>query len=159
MVTPAASGTRRRLAAILAADVVGSSRLMAEDEAGALARLGQLRHEVLEPKISTYGGRLFKTMGDGFLAEFSSAVEALRCALDIQAALQADTGGLVLRVGVHQGDVVVAEDGADLLGDGVNVATRLERMAEPGASSFPRGCRRTRLASWPLRPRTLASRR
>jgi adenylate cyclase len=132
LVTPGADGTRRRLAAILAADVVGSSRLMAEDEAGALARLGQLRHEVLEPRIGACGGRLFKTMGDGFLAEFSSTVEALRCALDIQATLQADVGGLVLRIGVHQGDVVIAGDGADLLGDGVNVATRLERMAEPG---------------------------
>ena len=84
MVTPAAGGTRRRLAAILAADVVGSSRLMAEDEAGALARLGQLQHAVLEPRISTYGGRLFKTMGDGALLEFASPVFAVACAAAMQ---------------------------------------------------------------------------
>ena len=113
---------RRKLAAILAADVAGSSRLMAEDEAAALAALDRLRRAVLEPALAAHGGRLFKAMGDGFLAEFASAVEALRCALEVQEALRAEGGGgvgLALRIGVHQGDVVVAgEDGSDLLGDG-----------------------------------------
>ena len=150
---------RRKLAAILAADVVGSSRLMAEDEAAALAALDGLRRGVLEPRIAAHGGRLFKAMGDGFLAEFPSAVEALRCALAVQEEMRTGGGGgLALRIGVHQGDVVLAEDGSDLLGDGVNVAARLERLAEPGgvAVSAP-GARGRGRARWPSRPRTWAS--
>ncbi len=126
------AGERRRLVAIVAADVVGSSRLMAEDEVAALAAIARLRREVLEPRIAAHEGRLFKAMGDGFLAEFRSAVEALRCALSIQEALCSGGLGVAMRIGVHQGDVVVAEDGSDLLGDGVNVAARLEGLAEPG---------------------------
>ena len=123
----------RRLAAIMAVDVVGSSRLMAEDEAAALDLLRRLRSEVLEPRIAAHGGRLFKAMGDGFLAEFSSSVQALRCALAIQDAMRSGALALQLRAAVHQGDVVEADGGSDLLGDGVNVAARLEGLAEPGA--------------------------
>ena len=135
MATGVPEARRRKLAAILAADVVGSSRLMAEDEAAALAALDGLRRGVLEPRIAAHGGRLFKAMGDGFLAEFPSAVEALRCALAVQEEMRTGggrAGGLALRIGVHQGDVVATEDGSDLLGDGVNVAARLEALAEPG---------------------------
>jgi len=125
----------RRLAAILAADVVGYSRQIGADEAGTLARLGALRAEVLDPLLAEHRGRLFKTMGDGFLAEFSSAVQAVSCALAIQARLaeRATAAGgetLQLRIGLHQGDVVV--QGGDLMGDGVNIAARLEPLAEPG---------------------------
>ncbi len=105
---------------------------MAEDEAATLDDMTRLRREVLEPCLSAHGGRLFKTLGDGFLAEFRSAVEAVRCAMAIQAALAAGRVGLTLRIAVHQGDVAVAEDGSDLLGDGVNVAVRLEALALPG---------------------------
>ncbi len=118
----------RRLAAILAADVVGYSRLIGADETGTLARLRALRGEVVEPLVSENGGRVFKTTGDGLLAEFSSVVQALRCAIAVQERLRG--GEMQLRVGVHQGDVVV--EGDDLLGDGVNVAARLEGLAEPG---------------------------
>jgi adenylate cyclase len=118
----------RRLAAILAADVVGYSRLIGADEAGTLARLRTLRREVVEPLVAENDGRVFKTTGDGLLAEFPSTVQALRCAISVQERLRG--GDLQLRVGVHQGDVVV--EGDDLLGDGVNVAARLEGLAEPG---------------------------
>lgn len=121
---------QRRLAAILAADVVGYSRRIAEDEPGTLAALRALREEVLEPMLAAYGGRLFNTAGDGFLAEFPSTVEALRCALAVQGRIAQDAEGLVLRIGVHVGDVVVQGD--DLLGDGVNIAARLQALADPG---------------------------
>jgi len=124
----------RRLAAILAADVVGYSRQIGADEAATLARLASLREAVLTPLLSEHGGRLFKTMGDGFLAEFASAVQALRCALAIQSRQSeraaAGDDPLQLRIGIHQGDVVVQGD--DLMGDGVNIAARLEPLAEPG---------------------------
>src|SRR3954453_5770810 len=84
----------RRLAAILAADVVGSSHLMAQDEAGTLARLRALRRRVLEPRVAAHGGRIFKTMGDGFLSEFPSAVEAVTCAAEVQRTLAQEPGGL-----------------------------------------------------------------
>jgi adenylate cyclase len=118
----------RRLAAILAADVVGYSRMVAADEAGTLARLRALRREIVEPLAAENGGRIFKTTGDGLLAEFPSTVHALRCAIGVQERLRG--GELQLRIGVHQGDVAV--EGGDLLGDGVNVAARLEGLAEPG---------------------------
>jgi adenylate cyclase len=121
------SGTRR-LAAILAADVVGYSRLIGTDEAGTLARLRTLRREVVDPLVAENDGRVFKTTGDGLLAEFPSTVQALRCAMVVQERVRG--GELQLRIGVHQGDVVV--EGDDLLGDGVNVAARLEGLAEPG---------------------------
>ena len=129
-----AEGEQRRLAAILAADVVGFSRLVGADEAGTLARLRALRHDVIDPAIGRHSGRLFKAMGDGFLAEFSSAVEAVSCAQAIQ---QGNAGGgLPLRIGIHVGDVVVQGD--DLMGDGVNIAARIERIADSGGISLSR---------------------
>jgi adenylate cyclase len=126
----------RRLAAILAADVVGYSRQMGADEAGTMARLRALRAEVIEPLLAEHRGRLFKTTGDGFLAEFSSAVQAVACARAIQERMAArnaaapEGGRSELRIGLHSGDVLV--EGDDLFGDGVNVAARLEALAEPG---------------------------
>jgi adenylate cyclase len=126
----------RRLAAILAADVAGYSRLVGEDEEGTLAALRGLRREVIEPGIAAHKGRIVKTTGDGMLVEFASVVDALRCAAAVQRAMaerNAETAAerrIEFRVGVHQGDIVV-EDG-DIFGDGVNVAARLEAMAEPG---------------------------
>lgn len=121
--------TPRRLAAILAADVVGFSRLIGANEAGTLARLRALR-ELIDPLMTEHGGRIFKTTGDGLLAEFPSAVQALRCALAIQARQRETPDALAIRIGLHQGDVVV--EGDDLLGDGVNIAARIEPLAEPG---------------------------
>ena len=131
---------QRRLAAILAADVVGYSGLMGEDEEGTLARIKDLRREVIEPRVKDHEGRVFKTTGDGFLAEFSSPVEAVRCALDIQDALRSPIAQdtvkrLQLRIGVNLGDIIIDEDG-DIYGDGVNVAVRLEQLAEPGGISI-----------------------
>ena len=126
----AAERVTRRLAAILAADVVGYSRHMRADEEATLGTLAALRVEVIEPAIARHNGRVFKLMGDGLLAEFQSVVDAVRCAVEIQEAVAAGTGGLVLRIGVNLGDVIV--DGDDLQGDGVNVAARLEGLAEPG---------------------------
>src|SRR5262252_6739805 len=131
-----ASAMERRLAAILAADVVGYSRLMEQDEAGTLAVLAERRKAILEPLLAKYRGRVVRLMGDGTLAEFASAVDAVQCAVDIQKAMQEanatlpEDRAIVLRVGLNLGDVVV-EDG-DLYGDGVNIAARLEAMADPG---------------------------
>ena len=119
----------RRLAAILAADVAGYSRLIGTDEEGTLAALRALRREVIDPRIAEHRGRIVKTTGDGLLAEFASVVDALRCAAAWQAAMPADSK-IAWRIGVNQGDIVV-EDG-DIFGDGVNVAARLEGIAEPG---------------------------
>ncbi len=123
-------GGERRLAAILAADVVGYSRLLGADEAGTLDRLRALRRDVVDPLLAEHGGRVFKTTGDGLLGEFPSAVQALRCAIAIQERQHLDASALQLRIGLHQGDVVI-EDG-DLLGDGVNIAARIEPLAESG---------------------------
>ena len=124
----------RRLAAILAADVVGYSRQVGADEAGTLARLTALRDDVFLPAVTAHHGRVFKTMGDGFLAEFASVVQALTCAIAVQTKLAERNAGattpMQLRIGLHQGDVVV--QGEDLMGDGVNVAARIEPLAEPG---------------------------
>jgi adenylate cyclase len=126
----------RRLAAILAADVAGYSRQIEVDEEGTLGRLRILRAEIIDPKIAGHRGRIVKTTGDGLLVEFSSVVDALRCAAEIQAAMAESNAGaptdrrIDLRIGIHQGDIVV-EDG-DIFGDGVNVAARLEGLAEPG---------------------------
>src|SRR6516225_5257386 len=120
----------RRLAGILAADVVGYSAKVGTDEPGTLARVRALRTDLIEPLATSHGGRLFKTTGDGFLAAFASAVEALRCAIAIQERLRAQPDGLRLRIGVHQGEVVA--EGDDLLGDGVIIAACLEPLAEPG---------------------------
>ncbi len=127
----------RRLAAILAADVVGYSRLMGVDEAGTLARLEGLKAEILDPLIAQHHGRVVKLMGDGFLVEFASVVDAVTCALDWQGAVEARAGlvpedrALRFRIGVNLGDVIVK--GEDVYGDGVNVAARLEGLAEPGS--------------------------
>ena len=120
----------RRLAAILAADVVGYSAMVGADEPGTLARVRGLRSNVIEPLAAAHEGRLFKTTGDGFFLEFASAVQALRCAIAIQDKLRAQADGLRLRIGVHQGEVV--PEGDDLMGDGVIIAARLEPLAEPG---------------------------
>jgi len=120
----------RRLSAILAADVVGYSRMVANDEAGTLAALRAARADVLDPAVAEHGGRMFKTTGDGFLIEFSSAVDAMRCAMAIQNDMVVRADDLRLRIGVNVGDVVV--EGDDILGDGVNIAARLESVAEPG---------------------------
>jgi class 3 adenylate cyclase len=126
----------RRLAAILAADVVGYSRLMEEDEAETLAALKERRKQVLEPLVANYKGRVFKVAGDAVLVEFASAVNAVQCAVDLQQGMASANGGrpddrhVVLRIGVNLGDVMV--EGSNLYGDGVNIAARLENMAEPG---------------------------
>ena len=127
---------KRRLAAILAADVVGYSRLMQEDETGTLRRLQAFRSELLDPIVISRSGRVFKVAGDGFLVEFNSAVDAVECAIEIQKSLQHHNSDhpndrqIILRIGVNSGDVIV--DGSDLYGDGVNIAARLESIAEPG---------------------------
>jgi TolB-like protein/class 3 adenylate cyclase len=121
----------RRLAAILAADVVGFSALMERDEEGTYARVGRLRREVIEPRLSDHQGRLIKTTGDGFLAEFASPIAALRCALAIQNSSSNAPDELRLRIGLNLGDVII-EEGGDVYGEGVNVAARLEALAESG---------------------------
>jgi TolB-like protein/class 3 adenylate cyclase len=136
---------QRKLAAIVAADVVGYSRLMGRDESGTLARLRKNRSEHLDPVLTRYGGRLVKLTGDGALVEFASAVDALSAAIEFQQgmaeanrALPADTA-LVFRMGLHLGDLIV--DGDDLYGDGVNVAARLEGEAPPGGIIVSRAVR------------------
>ena len=123
---------QRHLAAILVADVVGYSRLVGIDEAGTLAKLAALKRELIEPVIGRHSGRLFKAVGDGFLVEFASAVQAVTCAVEIQKAGSA----LPLRIGIHLGDVVVQGD--DLMGDGVNIAARIEGVAEVGGIAISR---------------------
>jgi TolB-like protein/class 3 adenylate cyclase/Flp pilus assembly protein TadD len=126
----------RRLAAILAADVAGYSRLMGEDEEGTLARLKAIRRELADPKIKEHHGRIVKTTGDGLLLEFASVVDAVRCAVEVQRGMakrNADVPPdrrLELRMGINLGDII--KDGRDIYGDGVNVAARLEALAEPG---------------------------
>ena len=128
----------RKLAAILAADVVGFSRLAGADEDRTLARLRALRSDLIDPTIAVHNGRVIKRMGDGFLVEFRSVVDAVRCAIELQNSMVERNAGLpperaiVFRIGVHLGDVVEEADG-DLMGDGVNIAARLEGIAKPGA--------------------------
>ncbi len=128
----------RKIAAILAADVVGFSRLTGVDEDGTLGRLRALRAELIDPTVAGQNGRVFKSTGDGALIEFRSVVEAVRCAIEIQNAMVERNAGIaedrqiVLRIGIHLGDVVEESDG-DLMGDGVNIAARLESVARPGA--------------------------
>ncbi len=132
------SGERveRRLAAIFAADVVGYSRLMGQDEAGTLTRLRGHRRELIDPSIAEHKGRIVKTTGDGILIEFPSVVEAVACAVTVQRgmaernATTPEDQRIVFRVGVNLGDIIVEDD--DILGDGVNIAARLEALAEPG---------------------------
>jgi TolB-like protein/class 3 adenylate cyclase len=127
---------QRRLAAILAADVVGYSRLMEADEVGTLAALKERRKGILQPLVAEHHGRIIKVMGDGVLVEFASAVSAVACAVELQKRMAAANDGvleqqrIMLRVGINLGDVIV--EGGDLYGDGVNIAARLENLAEPG---------------------------
>lgn len=125
------SGERveRRLAAILAADVAGYSRLIGADEKGALSELRANRRGVVDPNITKHCGRIFNTTGDGLLAEFQSVIDALRCAAEGQNTMPINSK-IAWRIGIHQGDVVVEE--GDLFGDGVNIAARLEGLAEAG---------------------------
>ncbi len=128
----------RKLTAILAADVVGYSRLAGVDEELILARLRTLRSDLIDPTIAVHGGRVVKRTGDGVLVEFRSVVDAVRCAIEIQLGMAERNAGLPpekrleYRVGVHIGDVVEESDG-DLMGDGINIAARLEGIAKPGA--------------------------
>jgi adenylate cyclase len=126
----------RRLAAILAADVAGYSRLMGVDEEGTLERLKAHRRELIDPKITEHRGRIVKTTGDGILVEFASAVDAARCAVELQRAMAERASGtpqdkrIEIRIGIHVGDIIIDHD--DIFGDGVNIAARLEGIAEPG---------------------------
>ena len=126
----------RRLAAILAADVAGYSRLMGADEEGTLAALQAHRREFLDLKIAEHRGRIVKTAGDGLLIEFASVVDATRCALDVQRGMRERNVSvpqdkrLEFRIGINVGDVIIEDN--DIFGDGVNVAARLEGIAEPG---------------------------
>ena len=128
----------RKLAAILVTDIVGYSRLAGADEDRILARLRTLRSDLIEPTISVHRGRVVKGTGDGFIVEFRSVVDAVRCAIELQHGLMERNAGLPperrieFRVGIHLGDVVEESDG-DLMGDGVNIAARLEGIAKPGA--------------------------
>jgi adenylate cyclase len=131
---------QRRLAAILSADVVGYSRLMGIDETRTLARLNALRRELIDPAIAAHSGRIVKLMGDGALVEFASAVDAVTCAIEIQKQLRdhdaASTEGdpIRFRIGINVGDIII--EGDDILGDGVNIAARIEGIAEPGGISI-----------------------
>ena len=129
---------KRKLAAILAADVVGFSRLTGVDEDRTLARLRALRSDLIDPTIAVHNGRVFKRTGDGALVEFRSVVDAVRCAIEVQNAMVDRNDGvpedrrIEFRMGIHVGDVVEESDG-DLMGEGVNIAARLEGIAKPGA--------------------------
>ncbi len=131
---------QRRLAAILSADVVGYSRLMGIDEAGTLARLNALRRELIDPTIAAHSGRIVKLMGDGALVEFASAVDAVTCAIEIQRQIRERDAGrseanpIQFRIGINVGDIII--DGDDIFGDGVNIAARIEGIAEPGGISI-----------------------
>jgi adenylate cyclase len=122
---------QRRLAAILAADVVGYSALMERDEEATYAEFERLKRELIEPSLCRHEGRLIKTTGDGALAEFASPLATMRCAVEIQDHLAASSSPLRLRIGLNLGDVIVGQDG-DLYGDGINIAVRLEGIADPG---------------------------
>jgi class 3 adenylate cyclase len=128
--------SNRRLAAVLAADVVGYSRLMAADEAGTLAALKRHREVIFDPAVIAHNGRNVKLIGDGVIAEFGSVVDAVKCALSVQRSgasrqgQKAEQPTIVVRIGINLGDVMI--EGDDIFGDGVNIAARLEPLAEPG---------------------------
>jgi class 3 adenylate cyclase len=129
------TGLARRIAAIFAADVAGYSRLVGDDEEGTLARLRALRRDLVDPEIGAHHGRIVNTTGDGLLVEFASVVDAVRCAVGVQrgmaaAAIEPPERRIEFRVGINVGDVLA--DGDDILGDSVNIAARLEGIAEPG---------------------------
>jgi adenylate cyclase len=150
----------RRLAAILAVDVTGYSRLMGADEEGTLAALRAVRRELADPKIAEHRGRIVKTTGDGLLAEFASVVDAVRCAVELQRDMIARNEAvpperrIEFRMGINIGDIIT-EDG-DIFGDGVNIAARLEALAEPsGSASVPR--RTSRCATASTSPLTISA--
>ena len=126
----------RRLAAVLAADVAGYSRLMGADEEGTLARLKAVRKAFFDPTIASHRGRIVKTTGDGMLVEFASAVDAVRSAVEVQRSMAEQSAvapqdqRIEFRIGIHVGDIIFDEN--DIFGDGVNIAARLEGIAEPG---------------------------
>ena len=126
----------RRLAAVLADDVAGYSRLMGADEEGTLAALKAIRRELGDPKVKEHRGRIVKTTGDGLLIEFASVVDAVRCAVEVQQGMTErntevpEEKRIEFRIGINLGDII--RDGRDIFGDGVNVAARLEALAEPG---------------------------
>ena len=126
----------RRLAAVLAADVAGYSRLMGADEEGTLARLKAIRKSLVDPAIAAHRGRIVKTTGDGMLVEFASAVDAVRGAVEVQGRMAEQNASvpqvnrIEFRIGIHVGDIII--DDNDIFGDGVNIAARLEGIAEPG---------------------------
>src|SRR5580693_8582775 len=128
----------RKIAAILCSDVVGYSRLAGSDEERTLARLRALRSDLIDPSIAVHRGRIVKRTGDGSIVEFRSVVDAVRCAIEVQNAMVERNAGvpedrrIVFRIGIHIGDVVEESDG-DIMGDGVNIAARLENIAKPGA--------------------------
>src|SRR5438067_4808955 len=132
----ASERVERRLTAILAADVAGYSRLMGADEEGTLGQLKAHRRALVDPKIAEHGGRIVKTTGDGMLVEFASVVDALRCAVEVQRGMAERNAEvpqekrIEFRVGINVGDIII--DGGDIFGNGVNVAARLEGLAEPG---------------------------
>src|ERR1700678_1811753 len=138
MTREGAMSETRKIAAILVSDVVGYSRLAGTDEDRTLARLRALRSDLIDPTISVHHGRIVKRTGDGSVIEFRSVVDAVRCALEVQHAMVERNAGVApdrrikFRVGIHLGDVVEESDG-DLMGDGVNIAARLEGVCEPGA--------------------------
>jgi adenylate cyclase len=133
---------QRRLAAILSADVVGYSRLMGLDEARTLSRLNALRRKIFDPTVAAHSGRIVKLMGDGALVEFASAVNAVTCAIEIQRLVGDHDAGdyqvdpILLRIGINVGDIII--EGEDIYGDGVNIAARLEGIAEPGGICLSR---------------------
>ena len=135
----------RRLAAILAADVAGYSRLMGADEEDTLRRLKALRRDLADPKIKEHRGRIVKTTGDGLLLEFASVVDAVRCAVEVQRDMAERNAGvppdrrIEFRMGINLGDII--KDGRDIYGDGVNVAARLETLADPGGICLSRAAR------------------
>ncbi len=127
-------GVERRPAAVLAADVVGYSRLMGNDELGTLTTLNEYRIELIEPSIAAYKGRIVKTTGDGILIEFASAVDAVTCAMTVQSKMRELNDGaarvVVFRIGINVGDIIVYGD--DIFGNCVNIAARIENECEPG---------------------------
>jgi len=151
----------RRLAAILAADVAGYSQLMGADEEGTLARLMSHRRSLVDPKIAEHHGRIVKTTGDGLLVEFPSAVDAVRSAVEVQRGMAERNAPLSIdqriefRIGINLGDVIV--EGDDIYGDGVNVAARLEALAERGGVFISISCTRRFATGCPLILTTLAN--